>query len=266
MRRAIDLLPAELKPFFERRRDELVLRVVDPDLWRTVGWPDDPNHFIDFGVREYGDYPFTALPRDYEAALAKFGSATLDRYGRLPWRLAEMAASLRREFEALPRNAPYAVSNIVVFASVSSHYLQDAYQPFHATDNYDGQATGQRGIHARFERDLIERFSSRLALAPGPPTPITQPRDAAFDVLLSSYKLVEQVLKADREAAEGRDPYDDVYYERFFEKVRPMLEQRLSAAISATAGLITGAWIEAGRPAVRGDDARPVQKIDRGRR
>src|SRR4051794_38011709 len=96
MRRAIDLLPAELKPFFERHRDEVVLRVTDPDLWRNLGWPDDPNHFMDFGVREYGPYPFTALPRDYGAALEKFGAPTLDRNGRLPWRLAEMFGKLRR--------------------------------------------------------------------------------------------------------------------------------------------------------------------------
>ena len=42
MRRAIDLLPAEIKPFFERHREEVVLRVIDPDLWRTMGWPEDP--------------------------------------------------------------------------------------------------------------------------------------------------------------------------------------------------------------------------------
>jgi hypothetical protein len=64
MGRAIDLLPAELKPFFERHRAELVLRVVDPDVWRVVGWPDDYHHFLDFGATEYGEYPFAALPRD----------------------------------------------------------------------------------------------------------------------------------------------------------------------------------------------------------
>src|SRR5216117_2259303 len=85
MSRAIDLLPPELKPFFERYRDEIVARAVDPDLWRNVGWEDDPNHFVDFGVPEYGAYPFQALPREYGAALEKFGESTLRRYGLLPW-------------------------------------------------------------------------------------------------------------------------------------------------------------------------------------
>ena len=69
MARAIDLLPVELKPFFERFRDEIVIRVVDPDLWRNVGWEDDPNHFVDFGLPQLGPYPFAALPREYSQAL-----------------------------------------------------------------------------------------------------------------------------------------------------------------------------------------------------
>src|SRR6266481_3896253 len=77
MRRAIDLLPPELEPFYERHRDEIVLRVTDPDLWRNVGWEEDPNHFMDFGAKEYGEYPFTVLPRELGAAIEKFGMATL---------------------------------------------------------------------------------------------------------------------------------------------------------------------------------------------
>jgi hypothetical protein len=73
MSRAIDLLPAEIKPFFNHYRDEIVSRSIDPDLWRRIGWEDDPNHFVNFGVEEYGPYPFRDLPREYGAAIEKFG-------------------------------------------------------------------------------------------------------------------------------------------------------------------------------------------------
>ena len=98
--------------------------------------------------------------------------------------------------------------------------------------NYDGQLTGNHGIHARFERDLFERFQSRLTLTPARPTPILNVRDAAFDVLLASYQLVDQILKADSEAIAGKDAYDDAYFEAFFAKVRPVLEQRLADSIT----------------------------------
>ena len=261
MSRAIDLLPPDLKPFFEHYRDEIVIRVVDPDVWRNVGWEDDPNHFINFGAKEFGAYPFAELPREYGAALEKFGAGTLRRTGLLPWREAEEFGNLRRGFEGFARNAAYGPSDVVLFAAVASHYMQDAHQPLHASNNYDGQLTGNNGIHSRFERDLIERFQSRLTVMPAPPSPIHNVRDAAFDALLASYQLVDPILQADTEAIAGKDAYDDDYFERFFVKVRPVLEKRLADAITATASLIVGAWEQAGRPALKLEGARTVEKV-----
>jgi hypothetical protein len=261
MSRAIDLLPAELEPFFTRFRAEIVVRVVDPDTWRSVGWEDDPNHFVDFGMKELGAYPFVALPRELGAALEKFGPATLNRIGRLPWREEEEFGNLRRAFEGFTRNGLYAPNDVVLFAGVASHYIQDAHQPLHATNNFDGQLTGNDGVHARFERDLFERFQSRLTVNAVRPQPIVHARDAAFDALLGSYQQVDAVLKADREAIAGKDVYDDAYFEAFFVKVRPVLEERLAASITATAGIIEGAWQQAGKPVPVPQGARPVQKV-----
>src|SRR5262245_42476696 len=139
MRGAIDLLPPELKPLFDRSRDEVVMRSVDPDLWRQVGWEDDPNHFLDFGVEQYGSYPFAALPREHGAALERFGAAMLKRNGLLPWREEEEFGNLRRAFEGFTHRAPYAPTDVILFSAVAAHYIQDAHQPFHATANHDGQ-------------------------------------------------------------------------------------------------------------------------------
>jgi hypothetical protein len=261
MRRAIARLPPDIKPFFDRVGDEVVLRVNDPDLWRNVPWPEDPNHFLNFGAAELGPYPFELLPREYGAALEKFGAQALDRIGRLPWREQEEYGNLRRAFERMGRGAPYAVSDTVLFSAVAAHYLQDAYEPLHATNNYDGQLTQQNGIHSRFETALFERFGSRLTLAPPPVRPITSPRDAAFTALLESYRRVQPILDADRAAVAGRSSYDDDYFEQFFAKAKPVLEERLSQAISATAALIVGAWEAAGRPSLRIDVSRSPQKV-----
>lgn len=261
MRRAIDLLPAEIKPFFVHFRDELVLRVVDPDVWRSAGWEDDPNHFLDFGVKEFGDYPFTALPREYGAAIEKFGMATLKRDGLLPWREAEEFGNLRRAFEGFKREGGFAPTDTVLFAAAASHYIQDAHQPLHASNNYDGQLTGQAGVHSRFESALFDRFESRLTINPAAPTPITNARDAAFDALLASYQLVQPLLDADKAAIAGKDTYDDEYFERFLASVKPMLEKRISDSITATASVIAGAWEAAGKPEVRTEMPRTVQKV-----
>ena len=250
MRRAIDLLPPEVRPFFVDHRDELVMRVNDPDLWRVVGFDDDANHFMNFGLPELGPYPFAALPRDLDAAVEKFGEPLLKRFGRLPWREAEEFGNLRRSFEGMAGGAPFAAGNAVLFASVAAHYIQDAYQPLHASNNYDGQLTNQRGVHARFESALFERFESRLTITPAAASPMIRPRDAAFAALLASYQLVPQVLRADKDAVVAKETYDDAYFTRFFVNARPILQQRIGGAITATASLIWGAWEQAGRPAL----------------
>jgi hypothetical protein len=264
MARAIELLPAELKPFFVQHKDEMVMRVIDPDLFRVLGWQEDQNHFVNFGAKELGKYPFKELPREYGAAIEKFGMATLKRNGLLPWRQQEEFGNLRRAFEGFSRET-YAPGNAVLFAAVMSHYIQDAHQPLHASVNYDGQLTGNTGIHSRFESALFERFQSRLTIRPAPPSPILNARDAAFDALLASYKLVEPILEADQAAKQGKDTYDDEYFERLFTKVRPILERQLGEAMTATAGLIMGAWEQAGRPALKTavEGTRPSQKIKR---
>lgn len=263
MRRAIDILPAELKPFFLQHRDEVVIRVVDPDLWRNVGWEDDPNHFVNFGAPELGPYPFAAFPREQGAALEKFGAAALKRLGTLPWRADEEFGNLRRAFEGFKRGSQYGASDAVLFASVASHYVQDAHQPFHASNNYDGQLSGQRGIHSRFERDLVEKFEARLNVAPAAPRAVSSARDAAFDALLASNRLVDPLLRADKEAIGNRDVYDDAYFEAFFMKAKPMLEERLASAITATASLMLSAWEQAGKPDLRSGEPRPVQRVQR---
>ena len=259
--RAIELLPPELKPFYDRYRDEIVVRSTDPDLWRNAGWDDDPNHFVDFGAKEYGEFPFTALPRELGTAIEKFGAGTLRKNGMLPWRAAEFAGNLRRTFEGFTRGALYGPSDLVLFSGVLAHYVEDAHQPFHASINYDGQLTGNTGIHARFERDLFEKFQSRLTIAPPAPRAMTDTRDAMFDAALASYQLVDAILAADTRAAAGKELYDDDYFEKFFAGTRPILERRLSEAIAATAGAIIGAWEQAGRPVVTVSVARPPQKV-----
>jgi hypothetical protein len=250
MGRAIDLLPAPIKPFFERHRTELVLRVNDPDTWRVVGWPEGPNHYLNLGRPELGPYPFAALPRDHEAAREKFGAQGLGRIGTLPWREAEMFDNLRRAFDSFSRGFVFAASDAVLFAAVASHYLQDAHVPFHASNNDDGQLTGQHGVHARFETALFERYQTKLTILPPAAAPIANARDAAFETLLASHELAAPLLEADRKAAQGRKTYDTAYFDRFFAGAGRILEQQMARSISATAALITGAWEAAGKPKI----------------
>ncbi len=259
MDHAIALLPPELRPFFEANRAEIVFRAIDPDLWRTAGFIEEPpNHFID--IDNYGKYPFADLPRDYEAALLKFGKDRLTRNGLLPWRAEEEFANLKLDFEAYPRGGPFAAHDIVLFSGVLGHYVMDAHVPLHGVANFTGQFTGQNGLHERWENTLFERYRTQYAIAPQPIPPITNVRDFVFDRVLEDAQLVPALLKADADAIGNRDVYDDAYYDAFFKAQKSTMEERLNKSIAAVAAAITGAWQAAGRPAIPVKTAMPPER------
>jgi hypothetical protein len=258
--RAIDILPEALRPFFEANRAFIVERAIDPDLWRNAGFTEEPpNHFLDFDA--YGRYPFTDLPRAYDEALKKHGIDTLRQNGLLPWRTHEMAGRLIRGFEALHKNGPYAQSDIRFFSAIIGHYVADAHVPLHAVLNYNGQLTGQTGIHNRWEEELFVRHQKRLVITPGALKSITNERDYIFDTLLESSQLADDVLAADRKAIGSQDAYGDEYFETLFIETRPILEKRLSDAITSVASMIMSAWEQAGKPALPANPPpRPPQR------
>ena len=258
--RAIDILPAPLKPFFDANRAFIVERSIDPDLWRNAGCTEEPpNHFLDLDA--YGKFPFPDLPRAYDDAVRKHGIDKLRQNGLVPWRTHEMAGRLVRGFAALHKNGQYAHSDIRFFSAIIGHYVADAHVPLHAVLNYNGQLTGQFGIHNRWEDDLFIRNQKQLVISPGPLRTITHERDFIFDTLLDSFQLADDVLQADKEAIGDRDVYDDKYFATFFAKTRPLMEKRLSDAINAVASMITSAWEQAGKPALSASpQPRPLQR------
>lgn len=246
--RAIDLLPREMRPFFQKYRTTVVEHAIDPDTYRTVGWADEPpRHFLD--LDSYGPFPFTALPHDYNAAVAARGADFVRQQGLVPWRTQEIYDLLRDAFRQLS-TSPYARDNVKLFSALMAHYTADAFQPFHAAANYDGQLTGQNGIHARFETELFDRYQGRLKIAPPPLQPIASAREFIFATLTDSFTSVAPILDADRAAAKGRELYDDAYFASLYGKTGPILEKRISGAISGVASLIAQAWVDAGRPAL----------------
>jgi hypothetical protein len=249
--RAIALLPGELRPLFEANRTIVVEHAIDPDLWRdSFASIEDPHHYLDFDWEGFGPYPFAGLPRNLDEAVKKFGKDTIDKYGTLPWRTEEMFGKLKDAFAAYPRRGDFARFDILFYSSWLGHYISDAHVPLHAVIDSDGQKTGQRGIHTRFEALLFERYVKQLKLSARRIDPIRNPRDFTFDTLLQSTQLVPAILEADRAAIGSKSVYDKAYYDAFFKGSRAVMERRLDESTAAVAAMIAGAWEAAGKPPV----------------
>jgi hypothetical protein len=260
--KAIDLLPPEIRPFFQKYRTTVVEHAIDPDTYRVMGFTEEPpRHFMD--MDNYGPFPFTAIPHDYNDAVAKRGIDFVTKNGTVPWRTQDIYDRLRDMFKRVPTSS-FSRDDILLFSAVIAHYTEDAFQPFHACANYDGQLTHQQGIHSRFESELFDRYEAELHLSPAPAAYVPNAREFIFSTLSDSYQNVQPILDADRAAAEGRTLYDDEYFAQLFKGTRPILEKRVSGAISGVASLITSAWIDAGKPTLPVDaPPRPPRPISR---
>jgi predicted AlkP superfamily phosphohydrolase/phosphomutase len=251
--KAIETLPEPLLSFFRRNADYVTEHAVDPDLWRAVGQDREPNHFLDMDA--FGPPSAGGIPKDEAEHLRVHGPDAAEK-GRLPWRIGEayrdLVAAFREE----------SAQRILERATLLGHYVGDAHVPLHAALNYDGQLTGQTGLHNRWESGLVERFERQLRaeMAPRPARPVGDPVLLAFDTLVESFELSLQSLASDKESTEGTDladtplddRYGDAYYSRMYERERATVRTRLAASASTLGSLWLTAWQEAGRPPLDG--------------
>jgi hypothetical protein len=265
MAEAISRLPDELRPFYEQNQTFLVEYSIVPDVLRNLDVPDEaPRHFLDMDA--YGEYPFDALPRDYDEAVREFGRETIEKNGVLPWRAAEIFERLVSAFERAGRQEAWSLEDIKLMSAMLAHYVADAHVPFHAVVNYDGQLTGQRGIHSRFESELFERLQESASFSPVDIPPVHDVRGLIFETLRRGTRHAGTVLAADRRAAAGRTHYDDGYFEHWSREAGPVLTHCVADAIAATVAVIVGAWEQAGRPEVPLEFPRRPARIGSERR
>jgi hypothetical protein len=217
------------------------------------------NHFID--IDRYGSYPFGELPRDKRKAIEKFGFENVQKNGLLPWRIAEVMDSLG---EAISNQSN---EKMLKYFSWIAHYVEDAHQPLHVTENYDGQLTNQPGIHSRFETELVKHMISKNGLNFNPKRlaselvnfePISDKVKFAFDIVLESYKYIEPILEADRfakdkipveklyrvEKRDGRTRYiySDDYYSIMNERLGSLVLSRMEKSAVRLAYIWLNVW------------------------
>jgi hypothetical protein len=238
--KAIDTLPQDIRPFFETNLALLSQHVTDP-LDAIAKTPAERhNHFI--YLDKYGRFPFEALPREYKAAVTKFGKSKLEANGLLPWQIGVYSQKLTEAFKAGKWDEAR------LDAAILANYVAEAHDPFNTTDNFDGHLSGQTGVNDRFGATLIDRYSSFFPMRPNDAILISDPTDHAFEACLSSHSWLETILLADRNALHGESSFTDDYYDRFYNQAAAILIRQLSDAATDVGSFWFTAWKNAGSP------------------
>ena len=254
---AVFLLPPQMMMLYKPNIDFITEHAVDADKRRYALEKEGGRHFID--LDEYGEYPFPELPRKWEDALQKYGEEALQQHGIVPWHIEVMYNRLTKAFR--DKNFSAIMKNSIDIG----HYIGDAHVPLHATKNYNGQYTNQKGIHAFWESRLPELLADkRFDFFIGKADYIKNPSAFIWERILESSLAVDSVLRFEKElslkfpgetkfAFEKRNnvvvkQHSSAYVLAYDALLNGMVERRMRASIYAIASFWYTAWVNAGQP------------------
>jgi len=223
-----------------------------------------PNHFADMDDPLDGEHGPTLLSlfADDERSLAP--QAWIDFYeqadkapsemGLVPFRVAQLYRLIVDSLKADDVDAA------LTAAGLMAHYLGDCCQPLHTSRFHDGRSDAERGVHSRYETDMIRVHRADLiagldrALAGArPAAPIRGHEAAAHEAVRLMQRTVRRLSPKRICDAYARSPGSDDMWAK--------LGRRTIACIAdgcvTLAGLWSSAWAEAGA------DAPPARARDR---
>jgi hypothetical protein len=235
-------LPTSMQ-YFINQSAFLEAHASDADIRRnnndTSFYSEWPRHFIDID-----DYPnFQNLPRSLDTIIAMYGWERVKQNGINPWATAWILDSLTQQMQRGDWNTVYQT------ASDLGHYVGDAHQPLHNTVNYNGQLTGNNGIHSRYETTMINAHQGELLIASDSAMYIDFPLEYVFSFVLHSNSLIDSIFIADDSAkALSNGNYNDTYYNELWNRTKNFTKEQFQTATFDLASLFYTAWVNAGSP------------------
>jgi S1/P1 Nuclease. len=254
---AIYQLPKAMQPFFYVHKDSLVYGAPRPDVRRTQDSTEGSKHYMD--MERFGDIPFPEVPRDFQEAIAKYSLDTLNKYGTLPYVIEAYLEKLTQAFRSQNPDS------IVFYAADLSHYIADAHVPLHTSINYDGQLTGQHGIHDLWETTVPEAVITSYNLSTRHKARyIADPKDEIWKIIQHTFSLLPEMFEKEREVSKNftdstkyrwefrwgknRRFYTEAFAREYSKALKSSINDQLIASSNAVADFWYTAWVNAGKP------------------
>jgi hypothetical protein len=249
---AVFLLPPEVSGFYKHHMEYVRESAVNPDRRRYAVKGEAARHYIDLD-RYKGKY----LPETWEEAVLCYGVDSLDAHGVLPWNLMLTLGSLRNAFLV---GDP---ERILKVSADLGHYVGDAHVPLHTTSNYDGQQTGQHGLHGFWESRLPELYFGDYDFLIGKAEYVEDPRARIWSLIMQSHTMVDSVLDLERklyavmgEAKFGFESRSGMtvkavtpeYSRKYHVMLNGMVERQMRRSVKCVADLWYTAWVDGGQP------------------
>ncbi|NVN96141.1 MAG: T9SS type A sorting domain-containing protein [Bacteroidetes bacterium] len=216
----------------------------DADTRKDTDPTEVPKHYID--IDNYSEFStLHRIPQTWDSIISIHGSSFVMDAGILPWATVTAYDTLVKCFQRSDWN------KAILIASDMGHYVADGHMPLHITKNYDGQLTGNKGIHSRYESTMISAYNSQIIYSGDTNlNVIDNVNQYVFEYIYNSYKYKDSVLLADTyaKAVAGGDSTSSAYKLALWNKTSSYTISLFSKASHKLAELIYTAWIKAGTP------------------
>ncbi|MCF8374487.1 MAG: T9SS type A sorting domain-containing protein [Bacteroidales bacterium] len=225
----------------------------DADIRKATDPTEGPKHYID--IDNYSEFFSNGdIPQNLADAIAAHGETFVYDQGILPWATLTTFDSLVACFEREDWG------QAVLFASDLGHYVADGFMPLHITRNYNGQFTGNDGIHSRYESTMINAYVSQITYAGLPIDVVPDVNQYVFDYLYSNYVYVDSVIAADDYAKSiSSNTSSSSYKQALWSYSKDFTVMLFQGASHALAELIYTAWVQAGSPSMAQDIFSPAK-------
>ena len=216
----------------------------DADIKKKSDKTEFVKHFID--IDNYDDFNKKhRIEENFETAYLNYGIEKIKKEGTLPWTTDSTYKALVHDFKTGNWN------RAVLTAADLGHYVGDGFMPLHIAANYDGQLSGQTGIHRRFEETMIDRYIEAIKFSASSCHKISKVQSYIFNYLYANHSYVQPLLQADKTAFNmAGEQYNEVYFESLWNNTKSFTTKLLEESSKTTTALIYTAWLEAGKPEI----------------
>lgn len=254
---AIYNLPAPLQTYFHSDMKYLVDNAPRPDIRRNTDKTEDTKHFIDLEM--FGPNAANDMPLDWESAVKKYGIDSLKKYGWGPYNAMMQMEHLTSAFKSKNKDS------ILFYAADLGHYIGDLHVPLHTTSNYDGQLTGQKGLHGLWESFIPELKINQYELYNNhKATYLKRPAEALWKDIRHANALLPEMFaketaltakfnpetKYKTQSRNGKEfkVYSKEFAEAYANELGPTINGQLIASANMIADFWFTAWVNAGKP------------------
>lgn len=255
-RMAVYSLPPEMIQFFKPHIQFVTENAVNPDKRRYAVEGEAEKHYIDLDLYQLNTDE--NLPEFWSEAVEKYSEDSLRAKGIGPWSAYLTFVNLTKAFEKKDK------IGILRLSADLGHYLADLNVPLHTTHNYNGQLTGQDGIHGFWESRIPELMATDYQLWVGKSEYVQKPQQEIWKAVYRAHAMLDSVLLFEKQLSQEFKPdkkfsfeernnlttkvYSQEFSYAYALALDHQIERQMKNSIKMIADFWFTAWVNAGQP------------------